>query len=90
MVYAGDWDLENNNEPDPVQKAEVSKIITHKDYFGGGRFYNDIALVFITPAFLLNENVGVLCLPPQSYEFQTGKCYVSGWGQNTNGKHTTI
>lgn len=90
MVHVGDWDLENDIEPDPPQKAQVSTIIIHEKYFGGGRFYNDVALLFVTPAFLINDNVGILCLPPQIFEFQTGKCYASGWGKNKNGKHKII
>ncbi|VVC37437.1 Serine proteases, trypsin family, serine active site,Peptidase S1, PA clan,Serine proteases, trypsin [Cinara cedri] len=82
VVYAGEWDLSKDNEPDIIQKAQVSKIIIHEKYFGSKKFYNDIALVYVTPAFFLSENIGILCLPPQDFVFQMKKCFASGWGKS--------
>lgn len=34
----------------------------------------------------IEENVDVVCLPPQNTVVQAGECYATGWGKNVFGK----
>lgn len=88
VIRVGEWDTQTVNEVYPHQDAQVSKIIKHKDYYGGA-LYNDVALIFLTDPLILRENVGTLCLPPQNYKFSSKvRCYATGWGKNVYGKQS--
>lgn len=87
MVRAGEWDTRTENEHFKHQERQVTKIIKHDKYYGGALF-NDIALIVVNKEFILKDNVGTICLPPQSYIFPSNqRCYASGWGKDTFGKH---
>lgn len=85
MIRVGDWDLKTHNELFHHQNGHVSSIIKHEDYFSG-TLINDVALIILTRPFILQDNVGTICLPPQNYEFTRENCYASGWGKNAFGK----
>jgi len=36
------------------------------------------------------ETVGTVCLPPQGYIYNTERCFASGWGKDSFGKHIII
>lgn len=81
MIRAGEWDLKSEDEHILHQDRHVLKIIKHENYYSGAS-YNDIALIILTKKFILDDNVGTICLPPQGYQFHTERCHVSGWGKN--------
>lgn len=81
VIRAGEWDLKSEDEHILHQDRHVSKVIKHEKYYGGAS-YNDIALVILNEKFILDDNVGTICLPPQGYQFHTERCHVSGWGKN--------
>lgn len=86
LVRAGEWDTRTENEHFKHQERQVTKIIKHDKYYGGALF-NDIALIVVNEEFILKDNVGTICLPPQSYIFPSNqRCYASGWGKDTFGK----
>lgn len=85
MIRAGDWDLKTQDELLKHQEGRVSKIIKHNGYYGG-TLINDIALIILTQSFILDINVGTICLPPQNYEFAGDQCYANGWGKDAFGK----
>uniref|UniRef100_A0A336MFL1 Phenoloxidase-activating factor 2 n=1 Tax=Culicoides sonorensis TaxID=179676 RepID=A0A336MFL1_CULSO len=84
-IRAGEWDTQTKNEPLPHQDRNVLEVTYHKDYYKGG-LYNDIALLFIEPVDLTQQNVGVLCLPPVGFDLSLTRCYASGWGKDSFGK----
>lgn len=56
----------------------------HENYDSPVQYANDIALLFLSNPFVLNEWVQVVALPPQ--EQQTAEdVIVSGWGSTTSG-----
>uniref|UniRef100_A0A7G3ASC6 Phenoloxidase-activating factor 2 n=2 Tax=Lutzomyia longipalpis TaxID=7200 RepID=A0A7G3ASC6_LUTLO len=84
-VRAGEWDTQTKNEIYAHQDREVESFIIHQDYYKGALF-NDIALLFLKTPLDLAENVQTVCLPPQDFNFDTSRCYASGWGKDVFGK----
>lgn len=81
LIRAGEWDTNTEFEQIIHQDRHILKIIKHEKYYGGA-VHNDIALIILTEKFILRENVGTVCLPPQGYQYSSERCYVSGWGKN--------
>lgn len=87
LIRAGEWDFNLEVEHIPHQDRHVLKVIKHEKYYGDS-VLNDIALIILTNNFIMRENVGTICLPPQGYQFHSERCYVSGWGKDANSKYT--
>lgn len=57
--------------------------------FNKGSLQNDIALLILKTPFTIDQaspNVGTVCLPPQSQNFDRSQCIASGWGNDVFGK----
>uniref|UniRef100_A0A8D8Z6U7 Peptidase S1 domain-containing protein n=1 Tax=Cacopsylla melanoneura TaxID=428564 RepID=A0A8D8Z6U7_9HEMI len=52
---------QTNHEIFPYQESRVKDIILHEEFYPGGLF-NDIALLVLEDAFILDENVDTICL----------------------------
>lgn len=45
----------------------------------------------LSHAFLLTDNVGIVCLPPRHLHLDTKRCKTSGWGKNSlNGQYQPL
>ncbi|XP_019898261.3 ovochymase-1 isoform X2 [Esox lucius] len=76
-VLAGKHDLENPNEY-CQQLVGVSKIMTHKDYFGKTKMH-DVALVKLKTPLMFNQCVKPIELWMRPINLNK-KCTVTGWG----------
>lgn len=84
-IRAGEWDTQTRDEIYPHQDRQVAEIVIHEQYYKGG-LHNDVALLFLTTAVDLAENVNTACLPPQGFNFDRARCFASGWGKDLFGK----
>lgn len=83
----GQWNIENNTQPLPVQEANIFAIVVHPSYYSGGLFH-DVAILILEKPVTYGINVSPICLPEQGMVFPTGiRCYGIGWGRNSFGKH---
>lgn len=90
LIRAGEWDFNLEVEHIPHQDRQVLNVIEHENY-NENSVFNDIALIILTKNFIMRENVGTICLPPQGYQgyqFHSEKCLVSGWGKDAISKYT--
>lgn len=84
-IRAGEWDTQTRDEIFPHQDRQVTEIVIHENYYKGGLF-NDVALLYLQTSVDLIENVNTACLPPQDFNFDSSRCYASGWGKDLWGK----
>lgn len=72
-------------EPFPHQDRGVKEVLVHEHYRRGAHF-NNIALLFLEKPIDLAENVNTACLPPQDFNFESQRCFATGWGKDKFGK----
>lgn len=89
IVRAGEWDLKTEKEIYTHQDREVSKIVTHKEYYSGG-LHNDVALIFTEKPFSLQKHIQLVCLPEENDVYDETLCYSSGWGMDVSHNNYTI
>ncbi|KAL5280903.1 hypothetical protein ACFFRR_004736 [Megaselia abdita] len=82
MVRAGEWDTQTKAELYPDQDRGVNEIVIHKD-FNNSSLFDNIALLFLTKPFQIEENIGPICLPPADSTFDSAHCFVTGWCRNS-------
>ncbi|XP_063913787.1 phenoloxidase-activating factor 2-like [Zophobas morio] len=82
-VRAGDWDRYSRNEPLEHEDRAAAKIIIHGAY-DAHSLKNDIALIIVDKPFPLQENIGVVCLPPENSNPIPKECLVTGWGKTSH------
>lgn len=60
----GEWDAQNNVEPNPVVDIAVSKVTIHPQ-FNSQNLQNDVAVLKLSSAAPIgaNPNVNTACLP---------------------------
>ncbi|XP_011693342.1 PREDICTED: transmembrane protease serine 9-like [Wasmannia auropunctata] len=81
----GQWNLENNVQPLPIQEAKILTIAVHPLYYSGGLFH-DVAVLVLAEPVTYSANVMPICLPEQGTVFAAGtRCYGTGWGSNSFG-----
>ncbi|XP_030383546.1 phenoloxidase-activating factor 2 [Scaptodrosophila lebanonensis] len=85
IVRAGEWDTQTKSEIIPHEDRYVKEIVYHEQ-FNKGALYNDVALLFLESPFTAQENIQPICLPPAGEQFDSARCYATGWGKNTFGK----
>lgn len=79
-IVAGD--LHRSKSSGIEQTAKVKLIISHAQYQKPTPLNHDIALIKLSNAFKLNNNVHTVCLPKQGGHVAVGsQCYISGWGK---------
>ncbi|XP_055610987.1 phenoloxidase-activating factor 2-like isoform X1 [Uranotaenia lowii] len=88
-VRFGEWDLEDMIEIYPPQDRAVQKMIIHPHFYGE-LLQNDIAILFLDDHVWFTEVVGTVCLPPQNSNFDNKRCVFSGWGEDINGRNSSI
>ena len=81
---AGEWDTQTEQENIPSQDRRVSEVVLHEGFHKGGLF-NDIALLILETPFDPEENIGFICLPKASTNFDSAQCTASGWGAHSLG-----
>lgn len=84
-VRAGEWDTQTKNELFPHSDHEVIDVIVHENFYKGG-LHNDIALLILKEPIPFAEHINSICLPPQGFNFDGKRCFVSGWGKDVFGK----
>ncbi|XP_001655727.2 tryptase [Aedes aegypti] len=77
---AGEWDTKTESETLPYQEQKVQRIIIQPNYNSAVQF-NDIALLVLEQPFQPDENVQLICLPPQGAKFDDENCFATGWGK---------
>ncbi|XP_058797006.1 phenoloxidase-activating factor 2 [Phymastichus coffea] len=85
-IRAGEWDTQTKNEVLPHQDRLVKSVITHEQYHKGALYYDFGLLILVDPVDLNNENVGIVCLPEPTDNFDYSRCFASGWGKDIFGK----
>ncbi|XP_055529012.1 phenoloxidase-activating factor 2-like [Wyeomyia smithii] len=81
IVRAGEWDMRTTNEVLPYQERDITQAIVH-EYYNSQFLFNDIALLILEKPFEADENVQLICLPPQGLTFDSDEqCIANGWGK---------
>lgn len=80
-VRAGEWDTRTENEVLPYQEQKVQSIILQPHY-NSAMMFNDVALLVLEQPFQPDDNVQLICLPPQGATFDDKNCYAIGWGKS--------
>lgn len=81
IVRAGEWDRSSTLEFAPHHDRQVSRIISHSQYYSGGLF-NDIAILKWQNPLEDEVNISPICLPTENEIVEAGKyCIVTGWGK---------
>jgi kallikrein len=91
-VRAGEWNIRNKDEPVPHQDESVREVLLHPRY-RPGVLWNDIALLVLDRPFVLNENIGFICLPTRKLKIDAKEgCVASGWGKKAfaKGRHSAV
>ncbi|XP_044734749.1 phenoloxidase-activating factor 2-like [Chrysoperla carnea] len=88
-VRAGEWDTQTTNELYPHQDRYVNRIVMH-DSFYAPALHNDVALLFLTKPFMLDEHIDTVCIPNINIRFNTDQCYGAGWGKNNFGGRYSV
>lgn len=74
----------------PHQDRQVSEYIVHEEYYKAA-VHNDVALLFLVKPFVIGDNVNTICLPPQNQNFDSQRCFATGFGKDSNdGRHQNI
>lgn len=76
----------------PHHEHSVAEVIIHEAY-QEANLHNNIALLMLTKPVRLGDNVQTVCLPPQDFIFDSGRCIASGWGKDQwgkNGRYQTV
>jgi hypothetical protein len=77
----------DDSDSDAYQvEAEVEEVYSHGDY-DEWTMQNDIALVKLTEAVVLNECIGTACLL-SGYPAAGDECFITGWGTTSSGGST--
>ena len=62
-----------------MQYFDVSQLYIHKRYLTFSGYGHDIALIRLSRPAVLNQAVGLVCLPKQNERVAIGKkCYLTG------------
>ena len=91
-VRCGEWDTENEDEPNPFQERNVEKIVKHPDYDDNNQKNGfDFALVFTSNNFTLVENhIMTMRVPKSRWGIDHSSCVATGWGQGRSGEYQTV
>lgn len=91
VIRAGEWDIKTIKEIYAHQDQSAKEVVTHPDYKPTG-LHNDVALIFTSKPFALEENVQTVCMPEEyeSYAGQMLSCITTGWGKTVNYNNYTI
>nr|XP_029713678.1 phenoloxidase-activating factor 2-like [Aedes albopictus] len=65
----------------PKQEQKVRSIIVQPNY-NSATLFNDVALLVLEHPFQADDNVQLICLPPQGATFTDRNCYAIGWGKS--------
>lgn len=71
------YSLLGNDEP---EIRDVNEIVVHEN-FNSGNLRNDIALAFLSSPVRFNDKIATVCIPPLNTNFDSQRCYVSGFGR---------
>jgi len=73
-------------EEETRQYFDVSQLYMYKRYQTDSGYGHDIALIRLSRPAILNQAVGLVCLPKQNERVTIGKlCYLTGWGVLSGG-----
>lgn len=81
IARAGEWDTQTDSETLPYQERQIRQIIIQPHYNSAVQF-NDIALLVLDQPMNGDENVQLICLPPQGETFSDETCFSTGWGKS--------
>lgn len=80
FARAGEWDFRTESETLPYQERNIRQIIIQPHYNSAVQF-NNIALLVLDQPMNGEENVQLICLPPQRETFTDENCFATGWGK---------
>lgn len=84
-VRCGEWDTQSTSEPYPHQDRRVGILKVHPE-FNKRNLANDMALLFTTTEFQLDQHIDTVCLPEPGEQFVNMKeCFATGWGKDKFG-----
>ena len=78
-VRLGEYDLEQENEPDTYEDHLVSNIRIHPKY-DNNTLTNDIAVLTLADYVKNAVHISPVCLPSESEAFESNSCVTTGWG----------
>ena len=76
-AVAGDYDIGSDEGLSIVLEIDVKQIVKHEN-FKKDTLHNNIALLIMADKFDLQYHIDLICLPPQSTNFDLKECVVSG------------
>lgn len=87
FVRAGEWDTQTKGEPFPYVESNVESFVLHDNYKRGTTNSKYVvALMFLETPIGRAEHINTICLPPSNFNFDSSRCFVTGWGKNAFGK----
>lgn len=88
IARAGEWDTQTNRESFPFVESNVASIVRHEKYNKWKRI-NNIALLFLETPIERSKHINTICLPPPNMNFDSSRCFVTGFGQDKFGDEGT-
>uniref|UniRef100_A0A6P4ET10 Phenoloxidase-activating factor 2 n=1 Tax=Drosophila rhopaloa TaxID=1041015 RepID=A0A6P4ET10_DRORH len=80
VVRAGEWDMGCQTESFSYDEREVYEITLHENFeFKTGA--NNVALLFLTRPFVLNNHIRIIPIPEPGNSYDGRRCTVAGWGK---------
>ncbi|KAJ4444116.1 hypothetical protein ANN_05905 [Periplaneta americana] len=82
LVHVGEWKLNSNSQPKPIQVIQVAAIARHPN-FDAGSLFNDLAILILSGPLKYDEHVDKICLPPRGQDVTQYQrtCTATGWGK---------
>lgn len=87
IVRGGEWNTQTAKEMCEHVEKKVARVIRHGEFINNRKFHNDLALFVLTEPFELTPFINTICLPPKNTNFDSQRCFSSGWGNNRFGQH---
>jgi secreted trypsin-like serine protease len=78
-VRLGEYDLEQEVEPDAFEDHQVSSIRIHPKY-DNDTLTNDLAILTLVDYVKNAVHISPVCLPSESEAFESKSCVTTGWG----------
>lgn len=80
-IRLGDYDLEEDYEPDPFEEYQVTDIRIHPRY-DNQTLANDMAILNLENYVENTVHISPVCIPREREVFESKSCVATGWGSS--------